>query len=50
MRLRIIAASAFVLLSTTTTVFAQEKVRLCVNMRTGEFRLNPERGVPRISG
>jgi hypothetical protein len=39
MKLRILAVSALVLLSTTTTVRAEDKIRLCVNPKSGEFRM-----------
>ena len=40
MRLRTLAASAFLLLASSPSAQAEsEKVRVCINVRTGELRL-----------
>jgi collagen triple helix repeat protein len=46
MRLRTIAASALVLVSTTATVRADDKIHVCVNPRTGEFRMLTSQSCP----
>jgi hypothetical protein len=46
MQLRLFTVSAFVLLATTTTVRADDRVRVCVNLRSGEIRVVTGRSCP----